>query len=153
MDMALKQIGSIDIAALIADADAMANLAAGVLPIQARNVLFNGATWERWRNPNVFKNLSAVVITAEATIWTPTAGKKFRLIGGLLTQGVATGAVTLKDGTGGSTIVILPPHTIAQAVAFSLGGNGFLSAAANNVLSAIGASTETLTGFIFGCEE
>jgi hypothetical protein len=153
MDMALKQVGGIDLAALLADADAMANLAAGVLPVQARNVLFNGATWERWRNPNVFKSPSAVVITSETTIWTPGAGKKFRLMGGVITQGVVTGAITFKDNTAGATIIIIPPNTIGVAIAFALGGNGFLSAAANNVLTATGASTETVTGFLFGCEE
>jgi hypothetical protein len=153
MDMSLRQVGAIDLAALLADADALANLAAGGFNVVTRNYMYNGATWDRWRNPIVFKSLSAVVITSETTIWTPTAGKKFRFMGGLITQGVATGAVTLKDNTAGSTILILPPHTIAQAVAFSLGGNGILSAAANNVLTATGASTETLTGFIYGTEE
>lgn len=153
MDMEIRRIGGVDIAALIADADAMANLAAGVLPVQARNVLFNGATWERWRNPNVFKSLSAVVVTAETTIWTPAAGKKFRLMGYILSQGVATGAVTLKDNTAGSTIHIIPQNTIGVYIVSPGFGNGQLSAAANNVLTATGASTETLTGMVFGTEE
>lgn len=114
---------------------------------------FNGSTWDRERTPNVFKTLSAVVITSETTIWTPAGGKKFRLMGFCLAQGVATGAVTLKDNTAGSTILIIPPNTIGVYMISPPMGNGILSAAANNVLTATGASTETLTGFVFGTEE
>jgi hypothetical protein len=74
-------------------------------------------------------------------------------MGFILTQGVATGAVTLKDNTGGSTIFIIPPNTIGVYLASPAFGNGILSAAANNVLTATGASTETLTGVVFGTEE
>lgn len=119
----------------------------------ALGLVFNGVSWDRRRAPVIFKPLSAVVITSETTIWTPASGKKFRLMGGCLTQGVATGAVTLKDNTAGSTILVLPPHTIAVAKDFNLGELGILSGAADRVLTATGASTETLTGFIFGTEE
>src|SRR6267142_3948583 len=63
------------------------------------NNLWNGASWERQRAVNVFKNVNALVITSESTVWTPTSGKKFRLMGMCLTQGVVTGTVTLKDNT------------------------------------------------------
>lgn len=115
--------------------------------------VFNGVTWERFRTAPIYKNISAVVITSETTIWTPAAGKKFRLMGFCISQGVATGAVTLKDNTAGSTILLIPQNTLGQAVCVSLSVNGILSAAANNVLTATGASTETITGFIFGTEE
>lgn len=114
---------------------------------------YNGASWDRQRTPVVFKILNAVVITSETTIWTPTAGKKFRLMGYVLTQGVATGAVILKDNTAGATIYIIPPNTIGVVIPQANLGNGILSAAANNVLTATGASTETLTGVVFGTEE
>lgn len=114
---------------------------------------FNGATWDRLRIPTVFKSLNAVVITSETTIWTPGASKKFRLMGFCLAQGVATGAVTLKDNTAGSTILIIPPNTIGVTFVSPPMGNGILSAAQNNVLTATGASTETLTGYVFGTEE
>ncbi len=102
---------------------------------------------------NVFKTVSATVITNETTVWTPASGKKFRLLGWYLAQGVATGAITLRDNTGGSTIVIIPQHTVGVGIDFRLPGNGYLSAAANNVLTAQGVSTETITGFFFGTEE
>src|SRR6267142_7037628 len=119
------------------------------------NNLWNGAAWERQRAVNVFKNVNALVITSESTVWTPTSGKKFRLMGMCLTQGVVTGTVTLKDNTAGTTILLIPPNTIGTSSCHYLGiaGNGILSAAVNNVLTATGASTETITGFFFGTEE
>lgn len=115
--------------------------------------IWNGSAWDRYRSPSAFKNVSAVLITAEATIWTPAAGKKFRLIGYCLTQGVVTGAVTLKDNTAGTTILIIPQNTIGVSQCGSLGTNGILSAAANNVLTATGTATETITGYFYGTEE
>src|SRR6185312_5484342 len=77
--------------------DAMAPAAAANGPMAMTAMLFNGATYDRPRAPLVFKTLSAVVITSGTTIWTPATGKKFRLMGLWLTQGVATGALTLED--------------------------------------------------------
>lgn len=134
-------------------ADALAAITLGVRRGLAMGMAYNGASWDRLRSANVFKALSAVVITSETTIWTPAGGKKFRLMGFLLAQGVATGAVTLKDNTAGSTIYIIPPHTVGVVIPPPNLGNGILSAAANNVLTAQGASTETLTGVVFGTEE
>ena len=119
--------------------------------------VYNGTAlatgWERLRTPVTFKSFSGTVITSETTIWTPAAGKKFRLMGFLITQGVATGAVTLKDNTAGTTILVIPQHTIGVALASPKMGNGILSAAANNVLTATGVSTETISGYVFGTEE
>src|SRR6266851_3666394 len=78
----------------------------------------DGVVWEGARTPIVYKTVNAVVITAAATLWTPAAGKRFRLMGFLLAQGVVTGAVTLADG--GSTIFIIPPHTVGVALASPL---------------------------------
>lgn len=135
-----------------ADGDAAA-VGIGYLKSAARMQAFNGATWDRIRMANKFINLNAVVVNPEATIWTPGAGKKFRLMGFVLTQGVITGPVLLKDNTAGSTILIIPPNTVAVVMPSVFIGNGILSAAANNVLTATGVATETLTGFLFGTEE
>lgn len=120
--------------------------------INAYQEVYNGASWDRPRSPSKFVNVNAT-ITSETTIWTPAAGKKFRLMGFVLTQGVATGTVTLKDNTAGTTILTIPANTIGVVVASPPMGNGILSGAANNVLTATGASTETITGFVFGTEE
>lgn len=138
--------------AVTTGADGLATSVAGAVAL-AESFVFNGTTLDKLRTPTVFKSLSAVVITSETTIWTPTAGKKFRLMGFILAQGVATGAVTLKDNTAGTTIFIIPPNTIGVTLVSPPMGNGILSAAANNVLTATGVSTETLTGVVFGTEE
>ena len=44
--------------------------------VVAKNMVFNGASWDRLRTPNVFKLLSAVVITSETTIWTLSRDRK-----------------------------------------------------------------------------
>lgn len=117
------------------------------------NNIWNGSGWDRQRTPLVFKNLNAVLITAETTIWTPAATKKFRIMGYCLSQGVVTGAITLKDNTAGTTIMIIPQNTIGVAFCSNPMGNGILSVTANNVLTATGAATETITGYVFGTEE
>lgn len=122
--------------------------------VDGLNFLFNGATWDRERTPNVFKPLNAVAIGTEATIWTPAAStKKFRLMGFLLSVGTAAGNVVLKDNTAGTTILVLPKAALDTPFASPAMRNGILSAAANNVLTATGVATATLSGFVFGVEE
>lgn len=116
------------------------------------NYQFNGATWDRLRTPKVFTSLNAVSVASEVTIWTPTAGKKFRLMGFCITQGTLAGNITLKDNTAGTTILIIPAAVVQTPLVVSL-GNGILSAAANNVLTATGSATETISGFVYGTEE
>jgi hypothetical protein len=110
-----------------------------------------GNAWDRLRTPNVFKPQSAVNVNAEATIWTPASGKKFRLMGGVLVASVA-GNIVLKDNTGGSTIFILSSAAGGNGTFFNL-GNGILSATANNVLTATGPAASTLSGTVWGTEE
>ena len=102
-------------------------------------------------NSNVFKPFAATTITNETTIWDPTAGKKFQLLGFVITQSVATGDVTLRDGTAGTTILVIPANTVGVALAVPLGA-GLTSATADNVLTAQGASTEKIAGFVYGRE-
>jgi hypothetical protein len=103
--------------------------------------------------PTVWKTLSAVDISSEATIWTPASGKKFRLMGYVITQGTLTGNVTLKDDTAGTTILVIPAHTVGIAQVSPPMGEGILSSTADHVLTATGASTETISGYVFGTEE
>jgi hypothetical protein len=103
--------------------------------------------------PTVFKPLLAVDISSEVAIWTPESGKKFRLLGFVITQGTLTGDVTLRDDTGGSTLLVIPAAPVGQPLTVSLGRVGLLSGAADRVLTAQGASTETLSGFVYGVEE
>lgn len=114
---------------------------------------FNGQMIQPIRQPGKYPIVSAVSVAAEATIWTPASGRRFRLMGGLLTSGTVGGNVTLKDNTGGSTIGLLPFGAAASPMPFTLPGNGILSGAVNNVLTATGAATQTLSGYLIGCEE
>lgn len=102
--------------------------------------------------PNVFKIINTVTITTAQTLWTPTAGKKFRLMGYHLGLAVAAGNVLLKDGAGGTIIGVVPLGLALGGPAISL-GNGILSAVANNVLEVIGPATAVLGGIVWGREE
>jgi hypothetical protein len=118
------------------------------------SALWTGAAFALTRTPTIFKSFSAQLITSETTIWTPAAGKKFRLMGFVITQGIVAGNITLRDNTGGTTILVIPSTPIGQPLNVGIGmGNGILSAAANNVLTAQGTATETISGFLFGTEE
>jgi hypothetical protein len=124
---------------------------AGVL-----KTIFNGQAISRLRSPGKFIALNGVSVAAETTIWTPATGRKFRLLGYNLTALGAAGNVVLKDNTAGATIPILPSFPAIGAndkVLPPALGNGYLSAAVNNVLTATGVASQTLSGFLVGCEE
>ena len=108
---------------------------------------------ELQRAPTTFKTFSGTVITSETTIWTPAAGKKFRLMGYVITQTATTGDITVRDNTAGTTILVIPAHTLGVVQVSPNLGNGKLSAATNNVLTMQGASGETISGYVFGTEE
>jgi hypothetical protein len=116
-------------------------------------MLYNGQVLLRQRQPGVFINLTAVSVAAEATIWTPASGRRFRLMGFVLTAGTVAGNITIKDNTAGTTILVIPFGTAAGTIISPPMGNGILSAAANNVLTATGTATQTLSGYVFGTEE
>jgi hypothetical protein len=103
--------------------------------------------------PTTFPSFSGIDITSETTLWTPTSGKKFCLKGFVVTQTVATGDITLRDGTGGSTILVIPATPVGQSLYVPLGAKGILSVTTNNPVTAQGASTETISGFLIGTEE
>ena len=96
--------------------------------------------------------VSAVNIASEATIWTPTSGKKFRLMGGVLALTGAAVNTTIKDGSGGATILTLPTLSLNGVVPFDL-GQGILSAAADKPLRAVGTALSVLNGAVWGREE
>jgi hypothetical protein len=122
-------------------------------PLEVALKGYTGAAFDALRLAKIFKTLSAVTITSETTVWTPAGGKRFRLMGYVLTQTTATGNITVRDNTAGATILIIPANTLGAAFAAPPMGNGILSAAANNVLTFQGASTEAVSGYLFGTEE
>lgn len=107
--------------------------------------------WDRERTPTTFKPLDIVAINPAAPIWTPAAGKKFRLMGYHISGSVA-GNIVLKDGAGGTIIAVIPAAAGGGGTYVSL-GNGILSAAADNILEALGPALDTISGTVFGTEE
>ena len=130
------------------------------------------------RTPAVFKTASVpATASGNTAVWTPAAGKKFRLmkfqISGtnLAATAVTTITISFVDGATGIAIgtydVLLP--AVATSTAILVGGsvrisevydlgNGYLSLAANNVLSAnVSATVAGATGSfrynVIGTEE
>lgn len=121
----------------------------------AYNLFYNGATWDRLRKPNVFKDVNAVAIGSITTLWTPTTGKKFRLMGGAISASAAVSVLFEDNSAGAGNFIFRTPKLLADTpFIFVVGdGNGFLSAAVNNVLKATGSGAANLTGTLWGCEE
>ena len=97
--------------------------------------------------------LAAVAITAgtPVSVYTPTSGKKYRVLGFAISDTVA-GAVKFEDGTGNE--VFRTPLLAASTPYNSPDmGNGFLSAAANNQLFLDVTVTGNVSGFIAIMEE
>ena len=105
------------------------------------------------RTPDVFVPFSGLAITTEADVWVPTSGKRFRLMGFVITQGTLAGDVTLKDGTGLATIFTVPATLVGQPLYIPIGATGLLSGASDRHLTATGTATETISGTVWGTEE
>ena len=116
--------------------------------------LWNPATpgFDRQRTPTIFKTLAAQAVTqgTPVAVWSPS-GKKFRLMGGMLSLSVA-GAVILKDT---STTEFIRTCLMGAGVGMALPmvGNGYLSAASGNALYIDVTATGSVSGYLFGCEE
>lgn len=75
MDVALKQLGAADLAALIADGDAKAVIAAGLIPVKSRIALFNGVTWDDARSAVVLDvGLQTGLLAAHSSLVANVAG-------------------------------------------------------------------------------
>jgi len=129
------------------------------LPVQDL-ALYNPATpgYETQRTPSKFVDVLVVNVTgATQAIWTPAAGKRFRLLGFSLAFSVAgssTVAYTFVDGAPGASApaVLRASPPAGPAYVLTLPGNGYLSTAAGNSLLIQGPAA-TVTGTLFGCEE
>lgn len=106
-------------------------------------------SWDRERTPTTFKTATATA-SGNTALWTPTSSKKFRLMrllieitGEAATSGGASIDVTLQDATSpigiGFSVFVPGTGVTTTESAVNSGwidlGNGFLSAAANNVLN------------------
>lgn len=137
--------------AVLVPADAISNANAGVAGTSLTH-RFNGSSWDRDRTPTVFKKIAGVAVAAgtPVSVWTPAAGKKFRLMGWALSLSVA-GAVILDDN--GSEIIRTPAMAAGVGLVSPPMGNGLLSAAANNPLKIDVTAGGNVHGYVFGTEE
>jgi hypothetical protein len=120
----------------------------------AESYLFNGVSWDRARTPIVYKALVNVAITASTpvAIWTPTTGKKFRLMGIVVSCNTTAAKVKLLDAAVDTNLRIPAGLDTQPATVVDL-KNGYLSVAANNVLNADVSASTTINGFVYGTEE
>lgn len=114
---------------------------------------FNGATWDKVRVGSVSKDVSTATVTTITTLWTPASGKKFRLMGGTLSCSTAV-SILFEDNTAGAIIFRTPKLLVDTPYTFEVkGGQGLLSALADNVLKATSSAAGVITGTIWGTEE
>jgi len=137
----------------------------GIL-VRGANYVYNNVStaWERQRTPVVYKYNSN--LTALSVIWTPTAGKKFRMLGGIITLAKETACaggliMQLKDE---ATLFMEFQISVAALVAtgqviqipITFPGNGYLSTTVNNHLYLGPSAALTAGGFgmsVWGTEE
>lgn len=111
--------------------------------------------------PDTFKTVNAFNIGSTA-LWTPAAGKRFRVMGYTFTlPSTATSAagttITLVDGaTPFISLINMGTTTGALAASVSITGNGYLSTTVNNVLNINCSATLTAGAIVvsvWGTEE
>jgi hypothetical protein len=110
---------------------------------------YNGTNNDRVRTPTTFKTATATA-AGDTALWTPAAGKKFRLMRFTIqitsdasTTGGADIDIILRDATTGlaAALTVFVPAVAATTFGSTVTtgwinlGNGILSAAANNVLN------------------
>jgi len=92
------------------------------------------------RTPTTFKVGTATAAGLTA-VWTPTAGKRFRLMGGTFSIGsdvTTVGGATIQLADAGSGFMIMARvglNSTGQGYSFQLPGNGYLSTAQDAVLN------------------
>lgn len=151
------------------EADGFSGSPIGNVQTLAQLYGWDGGAWDRVRVANIFKTVTATAAGA-TTVWTPAAGKKFRLMGFLISVAgtmAATGvqSIELIDGSGGTVIknfvaglIQTPSASIAPVGAVFPGdlGQGQLSSTANNALE-VSLGTAMATGNVsvnvWGTEE
>lgn len=138
---------------------ALLNMALGYAA-DSTTVLKKNFTPDKWK--------SSVIAAAPATtdIWTPTAGYKFRVLGGVICMGglIAAAAVrnlTLIEETAGTVVmrtsITIPVLGNNIAIPFTLGPSGFLASTADKKLQCVTAGATYTAGqdsvYVYGTEE
>lgn len=133
------------------------SMAGALLYVASLNMYVNltSQLMERVRTPTTFKAGSGAS-NGDNTIWTPTAGKKFRIMGLFLSNGTANAqTIQIKDNTAGTVIfAVVLPATVGANVNWAVGlQNGYLSTAANNVVDMNISSANAVYYSVWGTEE
>lgn len=118
-------------------------------------MLHDGLIATRQRAVTTVKDIASTAVTAGTplTVWTPTAGKKFRLMGWGLSLSVA-GSLIFKYG--GTPTTMFRTEAVAAAGISQTApgfGNGQMPGAVNDVLKVDVTATGNVAGYVFGCEE
>ena len=105
----------------------------------------------------VFKQLVEVEVkkeseTTRTSLFTPQAGKYFRLLGFVLGASAET-AVTLEDGTTAFFGLLIPAKTTIVVNLATLPASGYLSIATANKLQYKSLNTAKFTGAFYGIED
>jgi hypothetical protein len=143
------------------------------LDVNARMGLYNpagtypiGNAIEIQRTPTTWK-VGNTAAAGQTALWTPTAGKKFRILGGVLMlskEATCAGAFAfgLQDGAGANVVyfnisaVALAAIGACTIIPLALPGNGYPSTAINNVLNFnLGAALTAglVSASVWGTEE
>jgi len=101
--------------------------------------------------PTTFKTVKAAAVGTIATVWTPAAGKKVRLMGGCISLSAAA-SLLLEDNAAGADVFQSPVLAANTPYNFDL-GNGVLLSHADDVLKATSSAAANLTGTFYGAEE
>ena len=148
---ALSVDSELPAAAALADATANPTIPS----VGADLLVFNGTTWDRLRVPSRQVDLNAVAITTIATLYTPAAGKKIRLISGSISVSAAC-SVLFEDNSAGNGTAFRTPQLLANTPYNFLvtGGQGYRLALADSLLKGTASTgTVTITGTLQIAEE
>lgn len=121
---------------------------------------YDGVTADMYRMVTTFKSIAATAVVAGTglTAWDPASGKKFRMMGYILSSSAATQLIFYEGLTTALTNVLLRTPTFAAnqilIVGYPmLGPNGIISSTADMNLNIDVVGNSTISGCVFGCEE
>jgi hypothetical protein len=118
---------------------------------------YDGNLMSKTRGPVIFKKIAATAIVAGTGvgIWTPAVGKKYRLMGWLLSSTVAT-QLLFGDNTVTFANAFMVTETLVAGGVSASGpalGNGKLSGAINTPVVLDVVANTTVAGMVWGTEE
>lgn len=121
------------------------------IPFAAWLVGFNGVTGDLVRVQSFRVDMSAITITSITSVWVPSSGKRFRLMGGSFSVSAAV-SVLFEDQVAGAFVWRTPKLLADTPYNFDL-GNGKLGANVGNILKATASAAAVITGTLYGTEE